>query len=304
VPQGSVLGPLLFVVFINDLPDGMFHKTEMYADDSKIIGVIKSIEDHKKLQEDINKGVEWSKKWLMRFNVKKCKVMHVGKNNKRSAHVYTMEDSSGTAQVLQETMLERDLGVLISYDLKWRSQVEAAAARANRVFGIFKRVFQCRRPWLWQTLFKTYIRPHLEFAIQAWSPYLEKDIEVLEKVQRRVTKHIQGLSNLSYDERLRVLGWTNLRVRRERGDAILAYQHLHGNVEVELDWKWLLPTCVGTRANDVPRIAMPPPTRNCQQRENFFSIRVEKSWRALPNETANSKSVNEFKNAYDKQYNF
>ena len=185
--------------------------------------------------------VEWSNTWLMHFNFKKCKVMHVGKNKKRSTHVYTMDDSSGATLELQETELERDLGMLISNDLKWRSQVEAASAKANRVFGIFKSVFQCRSPRLWQTLYKTYIRPHLEFAIQAWSPYLERDIETLEKVQRRVTKHIQGLSGLEYDERLRALSWIRLRERRERGDVILAFQHLHHNVDIDLDWQWLLP---------------------------------------------------------------
>ena len=272
----------------------------MYVDDSKIIGVINSIEDQKMLQDDINRGVEWSKTWLMHFNVKKCKVMHVGKNNKRSAHVYTMDDSSGATLELQETILERDLGVMISNDLKWRSQVEAAATKANRVFGIFKRVFQCRSPRLWQTLYKSYIRPHLEFAIQAWSPYLEKDIETLEKVQRRVTKHIHGLSNLEYDERLSALSWISLRARRERGDAILAFQHLHGDVELDLNLQWLLPTGSGIRANDTPRIAIPTLARNCKQRENFFSQRVARSWRSLSVETANSNNLNEFNNNYDK----
>jgi ribonuclease P/MRP protein subunit RPP40 len=247
----------------------------MYADDSKIIGVINSIEDQKALQDDINRGVEWSNTWLMHFNVKKCKVMHVGKSKKRSAHVYTMDDSSDVTRELQETVLERDLVVMISNDLKWKFQVEAAATKAN----------------------KTYIRPHLEFAIQAWSPYLEKDIETLEIVQRRVTKHIHGLSNLDYDERLKALRWMR---RRERGDVILAFQYLHGNVELNLDWQWILPTGSGIRANDAPRITIPPLTRNCQQRANFFSKRVATSWRNLPTETANSNNLNELKNHYDK----
>jgi len=115
------------------------------------------------------------------------------------------------------------------------------------------------------------------------------------------TKHIQGLSSLSYEERLKVLGWTSLRERRERGNVILAYQHLHGNVEVDLDWKWILSTGVGLRANDAPRLAMAPPARNCQQREYFFSLRVARSWRNLPTAIANSNSLNELKNSYDKQ---
>ena len=283
--------------------DFIIYRKCSLSDDSKIIDVIRSVEDQKALQADINRGVEWSNTWLMRFNVRKCKVMHVGKsNNKRSTHVYTMNDSSGATQELQETVLERDLGVLISNDLKLRPQVETAAARANRVFGIFKRVFQCRSPRLWQTLYKTYIRPHLEFAIQAWSPYLEGDIDMLEKVQRRVTKHIQGLSGLTYDERLRVLGWTSLRARRERGDVILAFQYLYGNVVVDLNWQWLPPTGDGIRANDAPRLAMPPLVRNCQQREHFYTQRVARSWRSLSATTANSDSLNEFKNNYDNSH--
>ena len=85
----------------------MNHKFKMYADDSKIIGTIKSFEDQLALQEDINRGVDWSNTWLMHFNVKKCKVMHVGKRKLRSAHVYTMDDSSGVTCELQETVLER-----------------------------------------------------------------------------------------------------------------------------------------------------------------------------------------------------
>ena len=80
----------------------------MYADDIKIIGVINSIEDQKALQDHINRGVEWSNTWFMHFNVKECKVMHVGISKKRSAHVYTMDESSGVTRELQEMILERD----------------------------------------------------------------------------------------------------------------------------------------------------------------------------------------------------
>ena len=118
--------------------------------------------------------------------------------------------------------------------------------------------------------------------------------------QRRVTKHIQGLSGLEYDEWLRAISWMRLRERRERGDVILAFQHLHHNVDIDLDWQWLLPTGDGIRANDAPRIVAPSLVRNCQQRENFFSQRVARSWRSLTTETANSNNLNEFKNNYDK----
>jgi hypothetical protein len=262
------------------------------------------LDSKRELQKDIDKGVEWAKTWLMRFNIKKCKVMHVGKRDSlRSDHVYTMDDSSGITHELEETSLERDLGVLISNDLKWRPQVEAATARANRVFGIYKRVFQSRSARLWQTLYKTYIRPHLEFAIQAWSPYHRGDIDKLERVQRRVSKHIQGLTDLEYSERLKVLGWTTLEARRERGDVIFAYQHLHNNVDVDLNWQWQPATDLGTRANNAPRLVLPPVVKNCAQREHFYTYRAAKSWRDLPSEIANSTNVNNLKNTYDKYYN-
>ena len=135
--------------------------------------MIKSIEDCISLQEDINRGIEWFRTWLMLFNIKKCKVMHVGKNSKkRSNYDYTMKGDDEVEHSLVETVLERDLGVLVSNDLKWHAQVDAASARANRLFGMYKRSFQSRSIALWQTLYKTYIRPHLEYAIQVWSPYL------------------------------------------------------------------------------------------------------------------------------------
>ena len=145
VPLGSVLGPLLFVLFINDLLDGMKHHIKLYADDSKIICVINSNKGYEDLQQDINVGVVWGNIWLMRFNINKCKVLHLGKNNdKRSNLVYSMKHANGISHELTETVLERDLGVLIS-----QPQVEAAAFRANRAFGVYKLVFLSRSNKLW-----------------------------------------------------------------------------------------------------------------------------------------------------------
>ncbi len=219
LPQGSVLGPLLFVLFINDLPDGMKHHIKLYADDNKIIGIIKSPEDMVDLQQDLDRAVKWSHTWMMTFNTEKCKVMHVGKSHK-STHVCTMLDANGEERKLEVTTTERDLGVQVSDDLKVRAQVETAASMANRALGRLKKAFKSRSMILWRALYLTYIRPHLEFAVQAWCPYLAGDIKTLEQIQHRATKTITLIKHFPNLERLRLLELTTLEKRRERGDLI------------------------------------------------------------------------------------
>jgi hypothetical protein len=202
VPQGSVLGPLLFLLFINDLPDSIASHIKLYADDSKIIRIIQSEQDTIDLQNDIDAAAEWSRKWLLPFNVEKCKVMHVGRPGNRSNNFYTMSDIDGTRRVLAVTATERDFGVLVSSDLKVRAQVETAASIANRTLGRLKKKFRSRGLGLWRALYLAYVRPQLELAVQSWSPYLKSDIGTSERVQHRATKLITTLKHMSYKRML------------------------------------------------------------------------------------------------------
>jgi hypothetical protein len=162
-----VLGPLLFILYINDLPDYITHHIKIYADNCKIIAVLKSEEDKRTLQIDIDNLVEWSHKWNMPLNFDKCKVMHVGRGYAKSTQTYSMLDLSGNRIQLDVTKHKHDLGVLLSDDLKVSYQVESAAARANSKLGRLKKIFRSRGLFLWKVLYKTYIRPQLEFTIQA-----------------------------------------------------------------------------------------------------------------------------------------
>jgi ribonuclease P/MRP protein subunit RPP40 len=207
VPQGSVLGPLLCVLFINDLPSVVNHHIKLYADDSKIIGIIKTPEYLTRLQSDVDAMVDWSHTWLMPFNVDKCKVMHVGRAHNKSQHINTMACTDGTRKELEVTNAERDLGVQVSDDLKARGQVETAATMANRSLGRLKKSFRSRGLGLWRALYLAYIRPHLEFAVQSWSPHLRRDITTLELVQQRATKVISSIKRLPYDTRLVFNTW-------------------------------------------------------------------------------------------------
>ena len=226
VPQGSVLGPLLFTVFINDIDDSIANKLLKFADDTKLVGPVSSVEEVNALRDDLRNLFSWSEDWLMMFNIEKCKVMHIGNKNVKCQY-------SMGGQFLQVVTEEKDLGVIITDDLKVSKQCAKAAATANRVLGMIYRTFTYKDKETILILYKSLVRPHLEYCVQAWRPYLQKDINLLESVQRRATRMIANFSNLAYDERLFRLNLTTLETRRLRGDLIEVFKILKGFENVD-----------------------------------------------------------------------
>ena len=174
---------------------------------------IKSDADRQHLQDDLNKLIEWSEKWQMLFNFGKCKCLHTEHGNEDAQ--YTMGDT-----VLNTTFKEKDLGLSISADMKVSEQCGIAAAKGNQILGLIRRNIVYKEKELIIPLYKPIVRPHLEFCIQAWRPYRKKDIDMLERVQRRATKMIPKLKNISTEMRLNECGLTTLETRRLRGDQI------------------------------------------------------------------------------------
>ena len=134
---------------------------------------------------------------------------------------------------ISSTECARDLGVIVSSDLKWTVQVKSACARANQVLGILKRTFSSREVGLWLRLYISLVRPHLDFGVQVWCPSKKADVSALKKVQQRATKILLLLRGLSYEERLLRLGLTKLSERRVRGDMIEVFKIVNGLEEVE-----------------------------------------------------------------------
>jgi len=153
----------------------------------------------------------------MLFNIDKCKVMHLGFNNSHATYFID-------GLQLQTVSEEKDLGVIISDDLKWEKQCSAAVLKANRILGMIKRNFTDRSPDTIMALYKSLVRPHLEYCCQIWNRHFVKDIKLIEGVQRQATKLVHGIGQLHYDDRLKDLGLTRLESRRIRSDLIETYK--------------------------------------------------------------------------------
>jgi hypothetical protein len=195
VPQGSVLGPILFLIYINDIDCDTNNHILKFADDTKLFGNATSVDETNILQRDLDELVSWSKKWQMSFNTGKCKTLHIGHNNR--LHNYNMEGVD-----VATTKQEKDLGVIIHTSMSSSPHVAAAVKKGNMMLGIVRRCFIHKSRDIMLPLYKAIVRPHLEYASQAWNPYLKKDRTNLEKIQRRFTKMITCLHNLSYSQSL------------------------------------------------------------------------------------------------------
>ena len=296
VPQGSVLGPLLFLIFINDL-DGAAPGVDIllkFADDTKVGQIVRNEEDCARLQAALDGMVDWTVRWGMQFNVQKCKVMHVGRSN--AEHKYSM----GGAE-LSKTEEERDLGVIVSNKLKPAAQCAKAARTAQVVLGQIARAFHFKDKYVFIQLYKTYVRPHLEFAVQAWSPWTAADKDVLEKVQKRAVRMVSGLRADTYEDRLKELGLLSLEERRHQADMVLVYKILHGKEDIEAADMFSM----AAEAVRVTRTAADPLNVRVRHgrldcRKFSFSVRVTELWNNIPADIKNSRSVTSFKAAYNK----
>ena len=230
VPQGSILGPTLFVIFINDI-DLALNLTDLFlskfAEDTKAARVVDTDAEAARLQNDLDGFAQWAREWQMLFNVDKCKVIHVGRTNPRRN--YTMEGKQ-----LIKVEEEKDLGVMVHQSLKPGAQVAKAVKKANEVLGQLIRAFTYRDKYIFIQLYKVYVRCHLEYAIQCCSPYLEQDIQAIEDVQRLAIRQVSGITE-SYEEKLEKVGLTTLQDRRVRGDLIQTFKIMHQVDDIPVD---------------------------------------------------------------------
>ena len=186
VPQGSVLGPILFILYVNDLPSLVKSSLTMFADDTKLYRPIRDESDTTALQQDLNALSDWSEKWLLKFNAAKCVVLHCGATNPEAA--YSMKQADGHEKVLGKTEVERDLEIYIVNTLKPTTHCRRAANKAMSSLKLLRIAFEGLTRSNFKVLCTTYVRPHLDYCAQAVGPYMRQDFAALERVQRRATK--------------------------------------------------------------------------------------------------------------------
>jgi hypothetical protein len=297
VPQGSVLGPVLFILYVNDMPEAVQSSLLLYADDAKMYRPIRSTADVEQMQTDIDALQVWATKWLLTFHPAKCKVMRIGSRDTPTTS-YHMTTEHATTTLAWST-LEKDLGVLVDNQLHFDEEISARVKKANNIVGIIRRSFLHLNEKSFALLYNSLVRPHLEYAASVWLPHKMKDINEIEKVQRRATKLIPTIKHLSYADRLRKLLMTTQRYRHLRGDMINIYKIMTGLHHVDPTHFFSPPTAPNTRGHSRK---LGKPRSRTNQRLHSFTRRVVEEWNRLPEDVANAPSLNSFKNRLDKHW--
>ena len=171
--------------------------------------------------------VDWSEKWSLKLNTNKCKVLHLSKSENLNKQNYYMMNPDGpiTLEVVEQ---EKDLGVYIESNLSFEAHVNKAVLSANKMTGVIKRNFKYMGEEIFLNLYKTLVRPHLEYSSVVWDPITLRDQRRIEGVQRRATKLIPNMEELNYEQRLVKLGLPSLQYRRTRADMIQVYKIVTG----------------------------------------------------------------------------
>ena len=191
---------------------------------------------------------------------------------------------------------EKDLGVVISGDLKPSKQCPEVMKTANKLIGLIGRSFEFRTEEIILSLYNALIKPHLEYCVQCWSPYYKKDIEKLEGVERRVTKLIPRLRNKPYEERLSQLNLYSLTKWRVRGDLIQVFKIIKGIKNMDMEKYFTIDTSNITRNNGYRIVGKRLQTNEAK---HFFFNRVVDVWNGLPSNVINCSTTEIFKKRLD-----
>ncbi len=229
VPQGTVLGPLLFLCFINDMPLEVSSQIRLFADDCLLYRTIKSNQDHITFQHDLTSLEQWATKWGMRFNVKKCYILTVTKQPNPPPFFYQLSNS-----VLAEVPSSSYLGVTLQNNMKFDEHIDGVVAKANQMLGFCKRNLKHAPSELKELSYYSLVRSLMEYSSAIWDPHLVKHKNSLEAVQRRAARWVKNdyKRDSSVTAMLEDLEWMTLEERRRFARLVMLYKLVHGVVGV------------------------------------------------------------------------
>ena len=220
--------------------------------------------------------------------------MHLGHNN--PCHDYQMKDNEGNYKHLEETEMEKDLGLHVDNKLSFHHHVSQAVVKANRTLGMIKRTFVTRDNHIIKKLYTTMVRPLLEYGNAPRIHQFAGDIDKMEKVQRRATKLCKAIKDLPYEERLQKLKLPSLLFRRKRGDMIQVWKILTGKDRIDKENLLPLPNSTRTRGHT---LKLGKQRGRLNVRKQSFGLRVVNDWNSLPDWVVCAKDINQFKNNLD-----
>ena len=303
VPQGTVLGPILFIIMIDDLDCELVHSVaSKYADDTRVTATVSNKEDSALFQSELDNIVyPWGPANKMALNGEKFEHLHVGSN----LHQYKASYTDPSGNIIAEKQHIRDLGVNVSNDLTWTRHIEEIVSKARVMAGWALRTFTTREREPMITIWNSQIRPILDYCSPLWSPCPTnyKNIDLLEGTQRSFTRCIRGMEGLTYAQRLKALSMHSVQRRHERYKIIYLYK-IKENLVQNISDKYPLQFYFNKRHGCMCRIPSFPLYQNkaVTARNNSFALTATSLWNALPKSIRNitDLSVDGFKRRLDK----
>lgn len=292
VPQGTVLGPLLFITFINDISHGITSKLRLFADDCLIYNPIHDISDHHALQRDLDRLHQWSLTWQMKFNTEKCHLLRFSLRRNNIEGNYLLGNTQLTA-----VQNYKYLGLTFSHNLSWQKHIDGIASKSNQMLGLINRNLRRSSQKIRQQAFFSLVRPRLEYCATVWNPSTKKSISKIEAVQRRAARFVlqQYRHSESVSAMIQQLQWSTLERRRHISCLSLLYKIQNGMVAITPD-QLLTPMAPSITRQYHPNKLKHIHTRTQLYQNSYFPQTVT-AWNALPNNILASTSLGAFAGA-------